>query len=78
MTLNQWRTQVAKISYYTLGQMLGYKGLNPATNAQRICLTVTNDKRFPKPNVVKKILEITKGKVGYEDLYKAYYEATDK
>jgi hypothetical protein len=44
MTLNEWRTQVAKISYYTL----------------------------------EKILEITKGKVGYEDLYKAYYEATDK
>ena len=37
-----------KLSYYNLGQMLGYKAYQPAaTNAQRICLTVQNDKRFP-------------------------------
>lgn len=75
MTLNEWRLKYKK-TYRDLGMSLGYKGLNPATNCQRICLTVKNDKRFPKPNVVKKILEVTNGEVGYEDLYKAYYEAT--
>ena len=75
MTLNEWRLK-EKLSYYNLGLKLGYKGINPATNAQRICLTVKNDKRFPKPHVVKKIKELTNNEVDYEDLYDAYYKAT--
>ena len=75
MTLNEWRLK-QKLSYYNLGVMLGYKGINPATNCQRICLTVKSDKRFPKPHIVKKIKEITNNKVDYKDLYDAYYEAT--
>ena len=77
MTLNDWRLK-EKLSYYNLGLKLGYSGINPATNAQRICLTVKNDKRFPKPHVVKKIKELTNNEVDYKDLYDAYYEATQK
>lgn len=75
MTLNEWRKKEG-LSYYNLGLKIGYKGINPATNAQRICLTTKNDKRFPKPNVVKRILELTNEEVNFKDLYEAYWEAT--
>jgi len=74
MYLEDWRKK-NKISYYNLGQMLHYKGINPAASAQKICLTCI-EKRFPKPHVVEKIREITKKEVDYKDLYDAYFEAT--
>ena len=77
MTLEDWRLK-EKLSYYNLGLKLGFKGINPATTAQRICLTVQKDKRFPKPHIVKKIKELTNNEVDYKDLYEAYYEATQK
>ena len=53
--------------------MLGFKSINPATNSQRYCLE-SKEKRFPRPDVVKKILEVTKGRVTIEDLYKAWWK----
>jgi hypothetical protein len=47
---------------------------NPSTNPQRWCLT-SKVKRFPNPEMVKKIVEITKNKVTIKDLYDAWYEA---
>ena len=75
MKLNDWRMK-EKLSYYNLGLKLGFKGINPATTSQRSCLTVKNDKRFPKPHIVAKIKELTNNEVDYKDLYEAYYEAT--
>lgn len=72
MKLAEWRKEQG-ISHYVLGSMLGIKSLNPATNSQRYCLE-SKEKRFPKPKMVKKILEITKGKVTLEDLYDAWWE----
>ena len=69
MTLAEWRKKQG-ISHYTLGSMLGIKSINPATNSQRICLE-SKEKRFPRPKMVKKILEVTKGKVTLQDLYNA-------
>ena len=60
------------ISHYTLGSMLGIKSINPATNSQRICFE-SKEKRFPRPKMVKKILEVTKGKVTLQDLYNAWW-----
>ncbi len=77
MTLNDWRKKEG-LSYYNLGLKIGYRGINPATNAQRICLTTKNDKRFPKPHIVEKIREITNNEVDYKDLYDAYLKATQK
>ena len=71
MTLKEWKEEQG-ISYYTLGQMLGIKSINPATNVQRYAL-VSKEKRFPKPKMVKKILEVTKGKVSLQDLYNAWW-----
>jgi hypothetical protein len=76
MTLKEWRKK-ENISHYTLGTMLGFKSINPATNSQRYCLE-SKEKRFPRPDVVKKILEVTKGKVTIEDLYKAWWNETAK
>jgi HKD family nuclease len=72
MTLAEWRKK-QNISHYTLGQMLGFRSINPATNSQRYCLE-SKEKRFPKPSTVKKILEVTKGEVKIDDLYKAWWD----
>jgi hypothetical protein len=53
--------------------MLGIKSINPATNSMRICLE-SKTKRFPKPKMVKKILEVTKGKVTLQDLYQSWWK----
>ena len=72
MTLAEWRKKQG-ISHYTLGTMLGIKSINPATNSQRYCLE-SKEKRFPKPKMVKKILEVTKKEVTLDDLYKAWWK----
>ena len=72
MTLAEWRKKQG-ISHYTLGTMLGIRSINPATNSQRICLE-SKEKRFPRPRMVKKILEVTKNEVKIEDLYRAWWK----
>ena len=72
MTLAEWRKKQG-ISHYTLGTMLGIRSINPATNSQRYCLE-SKEKRFPKPKMVKKILEVTKGKVTLQDLYESWWK----
>ena len=72
MTLAEWRKKQG-ISHYTLGTMLGIKSINPATNSLRICLE-SKEKRFPRPKMVKKILEVTKNEVKIEDLYRAWWK----
>ena len=72
MTLAEWRKKQG-ISHYTLGTMLGIRSINPATNSQRYCLE-SKEKRFPKPKMVKKILEVTKKEVTLDDLYKAWWK----
>ena len=72
MTLSEWRKK-EKISHYKFGQMLGFKSLNPATNSQRYCLE-SKEKRFPRPDVVKKILKVTNNEVTIDDLYKAWWD----
>jgi hypothetical protein len=57
--------------------MLGIRSINPATNSMRYCLE-SKEKRFPKPNMVKKILEVTKGKVSLQDLYQAWWDEETK
>ena len=56
--------------------MLGMRSINPATNSQRYCLE-SKEKRFPKPKMVKKILEVTKKEVSLEDLYKAWWKCEE-
>jgi hypothetical protein len=73
MTLEEYRKE-KKLSYYVFGQMLGLDGQNPGTSVNRWCLTA-KVKRFPNPEMVKKIVEITKNKVTIKDLYDAWYEA---
>jgi len=34
----------------------------------------SKEKRFPKPKMVKKILEVTKKEVTLDDLYKAWWK----
>ena len=72
MTLKEWRKKQG-ISHYTLGTMLGIRSINPATNSMRYCLE-SKEKRFPKPRMVKKILEVTNGKVSLQDLYESWWE----
>ena len=79
MKLEEWRKTIPNngngISYYSLGILLGIVGVqNPGTSCQRWCLTA-KIKRFPNPEMVKKIVEITKGKVKIGDLYEAWYQA---
>ena len=71
MTLAECRTYQG-VSHYTLGTMLGIRSINPATNSQRYCLE-SKEKRFPKPKMVKKILDVTKKEVTLDDLYKAWW-----
>ena len=72
MTLAEWRKKQG-ISHYKLGTMLGIRSINPATNSMRICLE-SKEKRFPRPKMVKKILEVTKNEVKIEDLYRAWWK----
>ena len=72
MTLAEWRKKQG-ISHYKLGTMLGIRSINPATNSMRICLE-SKEKRFPRPRMVKKILEVTKNEVKIEDLYRAWWK----
>ena len=73
MTLEEYRKE-KKLSYYNLGLELGIIGVqNPGTSVQRWSLTA-KVKRFPDPEMVKKILEVTNNEVTIEDLYSAWYQ----
>ena len=68
MTLEEYRKEKG-LSYYNFGLELGIRGVqNPGTSVQRWCLTA-KVKRFPDPEMVKKILEVTNNKVSIKDLY---------
>lgn len=74
MTLEEYRKE-KNLSYYNLGLELGIKGVqNPGTSVQRWCLTA-KIKRFPDPDMVKKILDITKNKVTIKDLYESWWQS---
>ena len=74
MKFEEWRKE-NKLSYYSTGLKLGISGVqNPGTSVQRWCLTA-KIKRFPDPEMVKKIIDLTKGKVKIGDLYEAWYQA---
>ena len=65
-------------SYYNLGLELGIVGVqNPGTSVQRWCLTA-KVKRFPDPEMVKKILKVTNNKATLEDLYSEWYKKVIK
>ena len=73
MTLEEYRKKKG-LSYYNFGLELGIVGVqNPGTSVQRWCLTA-KVKRFPDPDMVKKILKVTNNEVTLEDLYSAWYE----
>ena len=73
MKLEEWRKE-KKMSYYNMGIALNIIGVqNPGTSVQRWCLTA-KIKRFPDPEMVKKIIDLTKGKVKIGDLYEAWYQ----
>jgi len=73
MKLEEWRKE-KNLSYYNMGTALGIVGVqNPGTSVQRWCLTA-KIKRFPDPEMVKKIIDLTKSKVKYKDLYEAWYD----
>ena len=75
MKLEEWRKE-KKLSYYVMGGLLGIVGVqNPGTSVQRWCLT-SKIKRFPDPEMVKKIVDVTKNKVSVGDLYEAWYDQT--
>ena len=72
MTLEEYRKEKG-LSYYNFGLELGIKGVqNPGTSVQRWCLTA-KVKRFPDPEMVKKIIEVTKNKVTIKDLYETWW-----
>ena len=52
--------------------MLGLNGQNPGTSVNRWCLTA-KVKRFPDPEMVAKILEVTDNQVTIKDLYEAWW-----
>ena len=73
MTLEEYRKDKG-LSYYNLGLELGIVGVqNPGTSVQRRCLTA-KVKRFPDPEMVKKILEVTNNKVTIKDLYESWWK----
>ena len=73
MKLEEWRKE-NNLSYYNMGTALGIVGVqNPGTSVQRWCLT-SKIKRFPDPEMVKKIIDVTKNKITIKDLYEAWYE----
>jgi len=75
MKLEEWRKE-NNLSYYNMGTALGIVGVqNPGTSVQRWCLT-SKIKRFPDPEMVKKIIDVTKNKVTIKDLYEAWYNQT--
>ena len=75
MKLEEWRKE-KNLSYYNMGTALGIINVqNPGTSVQRWCLTA-KIKRFPDPEMVKKIIDLTKSKVNYKDLYEAWYNQT--
>ncbi len=75
MTLEEWRKE-NKLSYYNLGLKLGIVGTqNPGTSVQRWSLT-SKIKRFPNPEMVKKIIDVTKNKVTIGDLYETWWNET--
>ncbi|BAR14045.1 hypothetical protein [uncultured Mediterranean phage uvMED] len=72
MTLEEYRKEKG-LSYYNFGLELGIQGVqNPGTSVQRWCLTA-KVKRFPDPEMVKKIIEVTKNKVTIKDLYESWW-----
>ena len=72
MKLEEWRKE-KNLSYYNMGTALGIVGVqNPGTSVQRWCLTA-KIKRFPDPEMVKKIIEVTKNKVTLKDLYESWW-----
>ena len=71
MTLEEYRKN-KNVSYYVFGQMLGLNGQNPGTSVNRWCLTA-KVKRFPDPEMVAKILEVTDNQVTIKDLYEAWW-----
>ena len=75
MTLEEYRTKIAKKSFYRFGQEdLGIGGYNPACMAQRWCLK-TSGKYFTLPSsemMVKIQDQITKGKVTIEDMVREH------
>tara|TARA_S200002703_G_C3792560_1_gene244597 strand:+ start:2169 stop:2363 length:195 start_codon:yes stop_codon:yes gene_type:complete len=64
MTLKQLK-ESKNLSYAELAQFLGFSGANPTREAQRYCLG-----RIPRPETIKKIAQVTKGKVSPSDWYK--------
>ena len=72
MTLEEYRKEKG-LSYYNFGLELGIRGVqNPGTSVQRWGLTA-KVKRFPDPEMVKKILEVTNNKVTIKDLYETWW-----
>ena len=72
MTLEEYRKEKG-LSYHNFGLELGIRGVqNPGTSVQRWCLTA-KVKRFPDPEMVKKILEVTNNKVTIKDLYETWW-----
>jgi len=72
MTLEEYRKEKG-LSYYNFGLERGIRRVqNPGTSVQRWCLT-RKVKRFPDPEMVKKILEVTNNKVSIKDLYESWW-----
>jgi hypothetical protein len=67
MTLEEYKVK-NNLSYYTLGQQLGCKSINPSVMAQRYC----QGKRFPRPKMILKIEELTNNQVTMKDLLHDY------
>lgn len=65
-------------SFYFVGLDLGIRTLNPAVNVQRYCLCGNDPKhwRFPRPEMIRKIEKLTKGKVKADDLIDDWIEKT--
>ncbi len=75
MTLEEYRTKIAKKSYYRFGQEdLKMDTLNPACMTQRWCLTGNSDYwTLPSSKMMVRIQdEVTKGKVTIEDMVREH------
>jgi len=64
MTLKELK-ESKNFNYAELAQYLGFQGANPTREAQRYCLG-----RIPRPETIKKIAQVTKGKVAPNDWYR--------
>lgn len=73
--LLRWKEDV-DISYYNIGSSLGIQTLNPGVNIQRYCLCGNDPKhwRFPRPEMIRKIEKLTKGRVKANDLIDDWIE----